>query len=151
MYLKIKNRQLETFGYILYMMKLGGKKSRMRTKLFKIIEEYLKELNEANEALIKEFAEFDEYGQLIFTNEEMTQFKLKPETANDFYREQNVLLDEEVVIELNETTKDMLLTVADCILEEEVKLDQEGAIIYDQLCEQFERIIEFCETGMTSE
>ena len=50
-------------------MKLGTKKSRMRTRLFKVLQNHLDDLKEANEALIQEFAVHDENGRLIYADE----------------------------------------------------------------------------------
>lgn len=139
MNLTIKNYELETFAYMLYEMKLGGKKSRMRTRLFKVLQNHLNDLQEANESLIEEYAVHDENGDL-FRNKD-NQFKLDEQTADEYFRELEVLRDEENVIEINEATQDMILTVAKSFLEEDVALNQNEATIYDNICEQLEEII----------
>lgn len=139
MNLKIKNYELETFAYMLYEMKLGTKKSRMRTRLFKVLQNHLNDLKEANEALIEEYAIHDENGELFRTKD--NQFKLDEQTADEYFRELEILRDEENVIEINEATQDMILTVAKSFLEEDVELNKNEATIYDDICEQLEEII----------
>lgn len=141
MSLRIKNYELETLAYFLYEMKLGTKKSRMRTRLLKLVESYLVDLREANVALIQEFAIHDENGQLIYEDEETKSFKLDPLTSENYFKELDILGNEEVVFEINEATQDMILTVAQSFLEEEVKLSQNEATIYDNICEQLEDIL----------
>lgn len=148
MNLKIKNYELETFAYMLYEMKLGTKKSRMRTRLFKVLQNHLNDLQEANEALIEEYAIHDENGDL-FRNTE-NQYKLDEHTADEYFKELDILRNEENVIEINEATQDMILTVAKSFLEEDVALNKNEATIYDNICEQLEEIIahyEFIETA----
>lgn len=147
MNLNIKNYELETFAYMLYEMKLGGKKSRMRTRLFKVLQNHLNDLKEANEALIEEYAVHDENGELIRTKD--NQFQLDEQTADEYFKELDTLHNEENIIEINEATQDMVLTVAKSFLEEDVALNQNEATIYDNICEQLEEIIahyEFVET-----
>ncbi|WP_186321352.1 DUF1617 family protein [Bacillus sp. FJAT-22090] len=141
MNLKIKNYELETFAYILYEMKLGGKKSRMRTRLFKVLQNYMNDLNEANEALVSEYALHDESGQLVYADNEKKSIQLDMQTKDDYYREYETLCNEEVVLEINEATVDMMLTVAQLFLNEEVELNQNEALIYDNICEQLEQIL----------
>lgn len=146
MNLKIKNKELETFAYLLYVMKLGTKKSRMRTKLFKVLQNHLDDLKEANEALIQEFAVHDENGQMIYVDEEKKGFQLDPLTSDNYFKELEILGNEEVIIEINEATQDMILTVAQSFLEEEIEISQNDAIIYDNICEQLEDILARYET-----
>lgn len=148
MNLKIKNYELETFAYMLYEMKLGTKKSRMRTRLFKVLQNHLNDLQEANEALIEEYAIHDENGDLLRNSE--NQYKLDELTADEYFKELDILRNEENVIEINEATQDMILTVAKSFLEEDVALNKNEATIYDDICEQLEEIIthyEFIETA----
>lgn len=139
MNLTIKNYELETFAYMLYEMKLGGKKSRMRTRLFKVLQNHLNDLKEANEALIEEYAVHDENGELIRIKD--NQFQLDEQTADEYFKELDILSNEENVIEINEATQDMILTVAKSFLEEDVALNKNEATIYDNICEQLEEII----------
>lgn len=151
MNLKIKNYELETFAYLLYEMKLGGKKSRMRTRLFKVLQNHLNDLKESNEALINEYAVHDEAGNLVYANEEQTEIKLDMQNGQDYYKEYATLMNEENVIEVNEATKDMILTVAESFLNEEVEVNQNDAMIYDNICEQLEEIIAHYEFNEASE
>ena len=142
MNLKIKNYELEVFAYILYQMKLGGKKSRMRTRLLKVIQNHINDLQEANESLIQEYAIHDEKGELVLADTENKSYQLDPTTEDEFFKELEVLSNEEVVIEINEATQEMILTVANLFLEEEIELNQREAFIYDNLCEQLEQLID---------
>ena len=141
MNLKIKNYELETVAYLLYEMKLGTKKSRMRTRLFKILQDHMKDLKEANDALIEEFALHDESGQLAYADEEKTKIQLDPLTGMNYYKELDILNNEEVIIEVNEANQDMILTVAQSLLDEEIELNKNEATIYDNICEQLEDIL----------
>lgn len=151
MNLKIKNYELETFAYLLYEMKLGGKKSRMRTRLFKVLQNHLNDLKESSDALFSEYVLHDESGQMVYEDKEKNIFKLVPETSEEFHREYDILRFEENVIEVNEATKDMILTVAESFLDEEVEINQNDAMIYDNICEQLEEIIAHYEFNEASE
>ena len=141
MLLKIKNYELDTLAHVLFEMKLGTKKSRMRTKLLKIVDNMIQEYSMSHNLLIEEFALFNEAGELEFLDTEQTRVKLCDATANEYYTAYDILSNEENIIEVSEANKDMILTVAESFLEADVEISQGGAIVYDNLCEQFEAIV----------
>ena len=140
--MKLKNYELDSFAKLLFNMKLKGKDSRMRTRLVKLVDEYNREvLSVERTELISQYAKKDESGQIVL-NENKTQAILIEETIPEFQIEFNLLMNEEYIIEENETNKEMLLTVAYSILNCELEFNGNDAVMYDSWCEQFEDLIE---------
>lgn len=140
--MKIKNLDIESFGKLLYSLKLKGKDSRMRTRMVNLIDNHLKIFNEERTLLIEENAQKNEDGSLKFEQDSETSVLLKPEKIDDFNREFILLLNEELIIEETESNKDMILSISNIMSNLDLEFSEEEAIQYDMLCEIFEKASE---------
>jgi hypothetical protein len=139
--MKLKNYEIDAFTKLLYDMKLKGKESRMRTRLVKQLDEYSRGVIAVERSeLIAQYAEKDEQGQIVL-NEDKTQAILSEDTIPEFNAEYSILMNEQYVIEENETNKEMLLNVAQSVLNCDIELSGNEAIMYDNWCEGLEELI----------
>lgn len=139
--MKLKNYEIDAFTKLLYDMKLKGKESRMRTRLVKQLDEYSRGVIAVERSeLITQYAKKDEQGQIVL-NEDKTQAILSEDTIPEFNAEYSILMNEQYVIEENETNKEMLLNVAQSVLNCDIELSGNEAIMYDNWCEGLEELI----------
>lgn len=139
--MKLSNYEVPRLMELLFNMKLKKKESRMRSRLFIKLNEYVTNtLNREELDLLAEYGEKDSEGHLIPS--EYGGFKLIPETAEEYHKQFGILQNEFYFIEETESNKDMLLSVANSILECDLELEGEIASLYDKWCEQFEELIE---------
>lgn len=137
--MKIRNYNIPLLADVLYELKLKGKESRMRTRFRKMILEHYANIVEPERLqLIEEYAVRDENGEIQYEDEEKKRITLKA----DFYSEFNELINEYYIIEENETNKDMLLNIAQIMLNADYDFSEDLADLYDLWCDEFERIIE---------
>jgi len=137
--MKIRNYNIPLLADVLYGLKLKGKESRMRTRFRKMILEHYANIVEPERLqLIEEYAVRDENGEILYEDEEKTRITLKA----DFYSEFNELINEYYIIEENETNKDMLLNIAQIMLNADYDFSEDLADLYDIWCDEFEKIIE---------
>jgi len=140
--MRLKNYEIETFTNLLFNMKLKSRDSRMRTRLVRQLDEYWQSVFQAERTeLISQYAKKDVNGEIVL-NEDRTQAILIEESIPEFNAEFNMLMNEEYVIEENETNREMLLIVAHLILNCELEFNGNDAVMYDNWCEKFEEIIE---------
>lgn len=143
--MKIKNKDLGTAKDILMNLSLKGATQRLRTRFCKKIEEhelkiYRAELNE----IIDKYAEKDENGNIKMLS--ATSFKVPPEDLQDYLDEVNELENEFMEFQLTDENKKMLLCVAELVLDDElIEVSGVSAFVHDDLCEEFEAVIEFYE------
>lgn len=140
MKLRIKNNQLNEFGQFLLTLELKGKKSRLRTRFIKLLNEQLKQFNEEHALLLKEHCHLDEEGNpktVERDNQQYWDIKDIPSYKQDY----NELLEEEFIIE-GEDKRDMLLVVKDAILDCDKSFSGSEAMLYDQWCDIVESIEE---------
>ena len=140
--MKLKNFTIEALSSVLDQLKLSGKNSRMRTKFRKQLIIHLNEyIDVGNNQLIEEYVNRDENENMVFVDEEKTRVSVKEE----YYKEYTSLMNEEFIIENNEANKDMILALAEIILNAEFEFSGEVADMYDIWGEEFENVIEFYE------
>lgn len=141
--LKFKNYEISALAKFLFEMKLGGKKSRMRTRFVKQLDHHLTETIQAEQnALIQEYAEKDEDGNILF-GENKTEVLLVKNTINEFENEIKDLLNEDYIIGISGQNEEMLNIIATLVLEcEDVKFNGNDAVMYDNWCEKFEELSE---------
>lgn len=131
----IQNAQIGQAIGLLFRLSLKGKKSRHRTRFVKLLNERLQQVGEEEKELLKQYAELDEDGE--------------PKLAEDgkgydvidkkgFIKEQQELYEEEMVLEGGDH-HGMLKTVKEVLLESDEEFSGEEAMVYDYLCEQFEK------------
>lgn len=133
MKIKIQNKYLLPSINLLYDLSLKGKESRHRTRFIKLLQERLKEVEEERKQLAEEFSRKDKNGKPIIEDN-----KYVLENEKEFYKEFNELMDEEFIIE-GANYEETLKTVKTILLECEVAFSGQDAMVYDYLCEQFEK------------
>ena len=140
--MRLRNFQVDALATFLFKMKLSGKRSRMRTRMVRMLDEYLRNIvNLERNGIIEEYAMKDENGEVLL-NETRTEAIIEPSRLPEFEREIEELLNEEFVIETNEANREMLLAVAEVILTCDMEFSENDAVIYDDWCEKFEEVVE---------
>lgn len=138
--MKFRNYELSLLAQLLFQMKLSGKKSRMRTRFILQIDSYLKNtLQPEIQELVEEYGLRDIDNELIPNIE--GGYELIPERAEEYHKEYDEVLNEYYVVEVNETNKDMILSIAEVLLDCEIELSNDEAVLYDRWCEQFENAV----------
>jgi len=133
MKVEIENRYLGQAISLLFDLSLRGKQSRHRTKFVKLLNDRLKEVEEQRIELAKEHAKKDENGEPIIRED-----RVEIEDKEGFAKELEELYAEKLVLEggdLQETLK----VVKDVLLNCDKEFSRQEAVIYDYLCEQFEK------------
>ena len=124
--LKLKNYQIKYIIELLSSLTLKGKQSRMRTRFIKPL------LSHYQENVIKELLN-------------LTEDYSERDENTEYFKEEQLLLNEEYIIELNEFNKMTLLSISEIVLEGDFDVKGEIAEMYDEWCEQFERVIKYYE------
>ena len=132
--LEIKNSDLVQAKSFLYELKLKPKLSRRRTKLVKLIDEKIKDLSDASNEIIQQYAKKDENGNPII-NDNMVEFD-SVENRIEFEREDAILINELSKINLDEYPN-IYNSIQLALSELDVELDKEKAETYELLCELF--------------
>ncbi|RNB52667.1 hypothetical protein EDM57_20995 [Brevibacillus gelatini] len=138
--MKFYNYELKNFYDFLLSIELRGKQSRMRTKLCKLIGERLHEITDERDKLIAEFVERDENNNPLTKEAEGGKLKYILRDTEAFAKEYDLLMQEEFIIEENEVNKDMLMTVADVVLNLDIPLKGQEAILHERYCEVLESL-----------
>ena len=139
--MKIKNKHVTNTYKILFDLELKGKTSRFRSRFNRILQEHYNNIIQPEENELKNhYAIKDENNEIII--DEKGNFRVTAEYLN----EMDILLDEYLHIDLNESNKEMLLTIAHLFLDEElITVSGELAETYDIVCSQFEQVSNFYE------
>lgn len=124
--MKLKNYQIKYIIELLSSLTLKGKQSRMRTRFIKPL------LSHYQENVIKELLN-------------LTEDYSERDENTEYFKEEQLLLNEEYIIELNEFNKMTLLSISEIVLEGDFDVKGEIAEMYDEWCEQFERVIKYYE------
>nr|WP_162306335.1 hypothetical protein [Brevibacillus laterosporus] len=138
--MKLANYELATLYKMLYELELTGKQSRMRTRFCKLLENRINETQDERDKLIRQFAKYDENGQVVTQKDEKQKEYITIHDVNAFNKEMDILMREDFTLDETEERKDMLLTVSDIILNIETSFSKEDAISYDRYCEVFENL-----------
>jgi len=138
--MKIKNSYIATLANLLYEIELTGTESRMRTKLWKILVQEVNNIDSEIGQLVDDFKKVDKEGNAIFKNENDKYPIVDDEKFNAPYIE---LMNETLVIDNNEQNKKMLTTVANIFLKQDIKVNMDLAVIYDEICEEFENVLAY--------
>ncbi|TPG68898.1 hypothetical protein EEL31_10395 [Brevibacillus laterosporus] len=139
-HVKLANYELATLYKMLYELELTGKQSRMRTRFCKLLENRINETQDERDKLIRQFAKYDENGQVVTQKDEKQKEYITIHDVNAFNKEMDILMREDFTLDETEERKDMLLTVSDIILNIETSFSKEDAISYDRYCEVFENL-----------
>lgn len=137
--MRIKNYQIASMIELLYPLTMSAKNSRLKVKFLKQLMTHQQEYIATNDSQLQlQFANRNEEGDIIFEDEEKTKFKV----SDEYFMEKQILLNEEFIIEMNESNKMTLLFIADLILEGEFEISGDIAFFYEDWCEEAEKVIE---------
>lgn len=137
MQVKLKNATLGQVIDLLFNMSLKGKESRHRSQFIRVLDEQLKEVEKQEKELLKEHCHLDEEGNpKTVEKEEGTYWDVKDVKA--FAADKTELYEEEFVIE-GGNAYGMLKTLKNVLLNTDVAFSGREAVLYDYLCEQFEK------------
>ncbi|WAA10339.1 DUF1617 family protein [Fervidibacillus albus] len=134
MEVKIENRYLKPSIELLFNLPLRGKESRQRTKFIKRLQKRLEEVENDRIELAREYAKIDEKGNPIVKHDRYDIGDVK-----SFEKELNELYNEKMVIDGGDS-EEMLKTVKEVLLNCNKEFSGSEAIVYDYLCDQFEKI-----------
>lgn len=134
--MKLYKYELEAFITFLHSLKLERKNSRMRTKLKKILtgklQEFYEDLNEIN----LNYVQKDDSGNPI-SNDGKLLFSDNNNRLEDLYE----LANEVVIIDVNDETRDMLISVKESVIyNAPLEFEGDDADKYDRFCEIVEQI-----------
>lgn len=129
--MKIKNGYIIELANVLHDLKLSNKESRMRTRFKKelgkhyneVVEKERKELLESNSVK-------NDKGDII-------------EATEEYFSAYEELLNEYFVIDKLESNKEMLVSVANVMLNTDYEFSENLADLYDIWCEEFEEVLEY--------
>lgn len=146
-FIVFQNRDLQALSDFIMAMELSVKASRMRTKFNRMIADHwnIGVIAEVD-AIILNRAEIGEDGKPIRKSDENNAIKFISST----HEEEAIHLiteleNEEFYIDLTPSNKDMILSVANSILNSDLKVSNEVAILVDSWCEQFENALDYYE------
>ena len=136
--LALKNKELAPIINFLSEVKLSPKASRCRSKLVKKLLEKHAELKEDLEVIIDKFGKRDENDKIIQLEDGNVEFS--DDRKEEGIKEQQILLDEEVSINLDEI-KERVKFLVSKLDKLDVKFAGNDAVIYDVLMDQLEEEI----------
>lgn len=148
MNLKIKNGYINAFVQILDSLQLTIKPNRMRTRMIRMLAKYEMEVVTPDKQFILEkFCTKKENGEPMMKDREKGIYLFEDPDAEDEATEAlNELLNEDYIIPLDEYNKDMIITVAKALLEDEtIKVSGQLGELLDDWLVMFEEAIEFYE------
>lgn len=135
MKITIKNDRIQQAIGLLFEMKLKAKKSRQRTKFVKILSTRAQEMVDQEKELLKEHCELDKEGEPLKTDDGKGY---KPKDMDAFIKDQKELFEEELVIEGGDN-REMIRTMKKVLDDFDEELSGQKAVVYDYLCDQFEK------------
>ncbi|MBV6373083.1 hypothetical protein IGJ74_001824 [Enterococcus sp. AZ009] len=137
MKLVLKNHEVVKALNFLSGLKLNANQTRPATKLIHLLDEVLQEIQRSQFELIELYGKRDEENNLVQL-ENGKSHEIDPDHAEDYAREVDLLLNEEVVIDGGPFVK--IIEQLPSILENyEEKIDNAEAYIYDRLMDEFEK------------
>ncbi len=136
--LSLKNKELAPIINFLSEVKLSPKASRCRSKLVKKLLEKHAELKEDLEVIIDKFGKRDENDKIIQLEDGNVEFS--DDRKEEGIKEQQILLDEEVLINLDEI-KERVKFLVSKLDKIDTKLSGYDAEIYDIIMDKLEEEI----------
>lgn len=137
--MNIRNNDLIGLGSFLMELKLKGKKSRMRTRFVKRLQEQLNLIQEEKDGIIKTYGILDHDGNVktkVVNGTEVYDIENREQCEKEILE----LYNETLVIEENEENREMLITVGEAILNCDKEFQGQDALDYDLYCEMFENL-----------
>lgn len=142
MFIKIANKNLGKTMQLLINLDLKGRKSRMRTRLVRLIEQQLERVSKEEHDMLLEYCKIDGNGNPKITEEGIWDLK-EDASFEEFVKDRTEFSTEKVLIGGLEY-KDALQSVGESLLDSEETYSGEEAFFYDELCGIFEDAIAEC-------
>lgn len=135
--MKILIHELEYAIKFLNRLKLVDFSSRMRTRFVNILSERFRQYREEYLQLVKEHSHLDDEGNpIVITQGEIQRFDIIDFEAFNVALEP--LLNEEFIIEITESNKNMFKSVTNSVLNCGIEFEGNEHFHYASLCERFE-------------
>lgn len=133
MKIAIENGKLGQAASLLFDLPLKGKQSRHRSKFVRLLADRQEEVEKGRVQLASEHAKKDKDGEPVTKD---GVFDIDDQEA--FTKELQELYEEEMIIEGGDVSG-MLKTVKEVLENCDKELSGQEAVIYDYLCDQFEK------------
>lgn len=146
MYIKIKNAYVSPLGMLLHAMELNIKESRMRTRFVKLLEEQEATIIYPEKKMILEtYCTKNDRGMPLMRDREKGIYLFEdPDQEDQALEALTDLLNEQMIIELTEQNKDMIMTIGNLLLtSEDIKVSSSMADMVDEWCSMFEEAISY--------
>lgn len=137
MLLTLKNHEVVKALKFLSGLKLNANQTRPATKLIRVLDEILQEIQESQFALIELYGKRDEENKLVQL-ENGKSHEIDPEHAENYAREVDLLLNEEIIIDGGPFVK-IIERLPEILGNYEEIIDSSEAYIYDRLMDEFEK------------
>ena len=135
MLLKLENYSLAPIAGLLGGLPLSGRASRGRTKLIKLLDDKVKDVQAYQEELVEKYLKPS-------SDSESEGFDYKDEESEIAYNKELIeLVNDLSIINLAEYTVEMK-ALLEGLLDTEVKFKEEEAFLYDKICEGLEMGLE---------
>lgn len=145
MNLVLSNYEVSSLAEFIHALVLNGKESRWRTKFYNVLAKHHNEVKGFEFELIKEYANLDDNGEVIFLDKELGIIDMNEENRFKYREQLSVLLNEELIIPCDEENKKMLTIVGNVLLDGDFEVNPNSAGLYALWCDKFEDVIEFYE------
>jgi hypothetical protein len=138
--MRLPNYMVSSFTEFLLSLELPFRQSRLRSKLVKQARMQLKEIEEVRQELIEKYGEKDSEGKVKTESKEDGSMFIPLKDVDGFNNDITELMQEDWIVEENESNKDMLLAAKDIILNYDGVLKGEEAMQFDMYAEAFENL-----------
>jgi hypothetical protein len=138
--MRLPNYMVSSFTEFLLSLELPFRQSRLRSKLVKQARMQLKEIEEIRQELIEKYGEKDSEGKVKTESKEDGSMFIPLKDVDGFNNDITELMQEDWIVEENESNKDMLLAAKDIILNYDGVLKGEEAMQFDVYAEVFENL-----------
>jgi len=133
--MKLKNGIVPDLAKFLSEEKLAGKKSRMRTKFLKLLNESVNETESFRKELLDKHSKKDDEGNALIENNSYIL-----EDAEAFNKEFTELMLEDFIIDETESKREMLQHIKRILDNTNTEFEGVKAFQYDTWCEAFDNL-----------
>lgn len=143
MNLVFSNYEVKEFCEFINSLKLKGKESRWRTKIYNLLASHYNEIHSFEMLLLKEYANLDENGNIKILDSEKGLIDMDEDNIPNYSQQLAELLNEEFLIACDDSNKTMIQTVGNLLLDGEFEVPNQIAGLYALWCDKFEEAIDF--------
>lgn len=130
----IKNYEVEAFAEFLDGLVLKGKETRMRSRFIKVLVDQLELINREKEQMVNDYSKKDEKGEPVKeSGKDGKEYIIIADTAS-YNHQITKIMQEELIVEVNESNKDIYLTMKEVLLNLEAEFSGFEAQRYDRFC-----------------